>query len=102
MKEFLSYYFDAHKQSEEIRRWIVDKFINKIYLSENEIVIMFKYTDNPKSDYLCVGYNMVHKCNDSAHQISGQLSTKIYRTLISIDDNIRDLYDKYVRLNKRK
>ena len=77
MKEFLSYYFDAHKQNEEIRRWIVDKFINKIYLSEDEIVIMFKYTDNPKSDYLCVGYNMVHKCNDSAHQ-TGQSHEPIY------------------------
>ena len=77
MKEFLRCYFDAHKQSNEIRRWIVDKFINKIYLSDTEIVIMFKYTDNPKSNYLLVGYDTVHNCNTTAHQ-TGQSHEPIY------------------------
>ena len=46
LRECLEYAFDIESHDNSMRMWFVTTFINKILLSDQEIIILFKYNNN--------------------------------------------------------
>ena len=46
LRECLEYAFDIESHDNTMRMWFVSTFINKILLSDQEVVILFRYNNN--------------------------------------------------------
>ena len=66
----LSYAFDPenYENDKAMRQWFVSTFINKIYLSDQLIVIMFKYNNRFYDNSVALNYS-VHYTNTMVHQL---------------------------------
>ena len=64
----LNYAFDVERYDDDMamKKWVVSTFINKIYLSEKEIIIMFKYRNENYDDMIGLDYT-IHYTNSIVH-----------------------------------
>lgn len=46
VRECLEYAFDIETHDNSMRMWFISTFINKIILSDQEVVVLFKYNNN--------------------------------------------------------
>ncbi|MBO6262181.1 MAG: recombinase family protein [Bacilli bacterium] len=75
----LNYAFDVERYDDDIamKKWVVATFINKIYMSEKEIIIMFKYRNENMDDTIGIDYGIQYT-NSSVHQAELYTNTPIY------------------------
>ena len=68
LMETLSYAFDPENYENEkgLKQWFVATFINKVYISDKLIIIMFKYNDRFYNNSVALNYS-VHHMNSMVH-----------------------------------
>ena len=75
MNKYMEYLFGKEDFDQTMKLWIVNKYINRIYLSDKECVVMFNYSDEHYYDYIVeAGYTINNNNSSMVHQIARMLN----------------------------